>query len=211
MNRNLLILGATGKTGRHLVDLALSRKHRVTAFVRSPHKLARSDEALTIVLGDPLQTGELTRALHGHDAVLSVLGPSPREAFRPHSLLAECAASTVAAMESTGLKRLAILSAALLFPGQGLGFAVMRLFIRHHIRDLVAMEAVVQGTSLDWTIARPPRLIETPEEGYRSASGALPPGGFSMSFRAVARFMLEAVEQATFSREVVGLRGPGRR
>ncbi len=210
MNRNLFILGATGRTGRHIVELALSRKHRVTAFVRSPHKLMRSDAALTILQGDPLQADQLARALPGHDAVLSVLGPSPREAFRPHGLLAECAASTVAAMESAGLKRLAILSAALLFPGQGIGFALMRGLIRHHIRDLVAMEAVVQATGFDWTIARPPRLVETPEEAYRSASGALPRGGFSMSFRAVAKFMLDCVEQATFSREVVGLRGPGR-
>ncbi len=209
MTRNLFILGATGRTGRHLVDLALGRKHRVTAFVRSPHKLARATPDLTILQGDPLQADQLARALPGHDAVLSALGPGLREAFRPHGLLAECAASTVAAMERAGLKRLVILSAALLFPDQGLRFVLMRRLIKHHIQDLEEMEAVVQATTFDWTIARPPRLVETPEEAYRGASGTLPRGGYSMSFRAVATFMLDCVEQATFSRAVVGLRGPG--
>ncbi|BDG02921.1 NAD(P)-dependent oxidoreductase [Anaeromyxobacter oryzae] len=210
MAPNLFILGATGRTGRHLVELALARSFRVTAFVRSPHKLARSDAALAVVQGDPLQADQLARALPGHDAVLSVLGPTPREAIRPHRLLAECAASTVAAMESAGPKRLVVLSAALLFPDQGLRFAVGRWLLRNHVEDLEEMEAVVQATAFDWTIARPPRLVEAPEEAYRSAAGALPPGRFSMSFRAVARFMLDCAEQATFSREVVGLRGPSR-
>ena len=206
MTRNLLVLGATGRTGQHLVDLALSRKHRVTAFVRSPHKLSRTDAALTIVGGDPMQSEQLARALPGHDAVLSVIGPPARQALRPHSLLAECATSTVAAMGSAGTTRLVILSAALLFPNQGIRFALFRRLIRYHVEDLVAMEAVIRATPLDWTIARPPRLVETREEAYRGAAGELPQGGFSMSFRSVARFMIDCVEQATFSREVVGLR-----
>jgi uncharacterized protein YbjT (DUF2867 family) len=37
----LLILGANGKTGTQLVDLALARDHEVTAFVRSPAKVTR--------------------------------------------------------------------------------------------------------------------------------------------------------------------------
>ncbi len=52
----LFILGATGGTGKHLVDLALQRGHHVTAFVRSPQKLPRH-ERLTIVEGDPRQSG----------------------------------------------------------------------------------------------------------------------------------------------------------
>jgi putative NADH-flavin reductase len=206
MSLNLFVLGATGKTGSHIVDLALHRGHRVTAFVRSPQKITRRESSLTVEKGDPLQADQLARALPGHDAVLSMLGPPARDAFRPSTLLTECAASTVAAMESTGVRRLAILSAALLFPEEGLLFRMFRRFIRQHIGDLVAMEAVVQATAFDWTIARPPRLVQTPEETYRAECGALPPGPFSMSFRAVAAFLLDCVEQGTCLHEVVGLR-----
>jgi hypothetical protein len=73
------------------------------------------------------------------------------------------------------------------------------------IRDLGAAEEIVRATSLDWTIARPPRLIDTSDEAYRTTRDALPAGGFSMSFRAVAAFMLTAVQHRTHVHEIVGL------
>jgi hypothetical protein len=56
-----------------------------------------------------------------------------------------------------------------------------------------------------WTIARPPRLINTSDERYRATRDALPSGAFSMSFRAVAAFMLDTVEHRTHVHQVVGL------
>ena len=162
---NLFVLGATGNTGRHIVDLALERGHSVTAFVRSPDKITRRDKALTVVAGDPLRVDPLARALRGHDAVLSALGPPPREAFRPNTLLSEGAATAFAAMKTAGVERLAIVSAAMLFPEKGLQFVFIRWLLKHHVRDLLAMEAVVQATALDWTIARPPRLTKSADAG----------------------------------------------
>ncbi|XYH95900.1 NAD(P)-dependent oxidoreductase [Sorangium sp. So ce1128] len=201
----LLVLGATGRTGQHILDLGLARGHHLTAFVRSPQKIARRDGALTVVAGDPLQADQLARALGGHDAVLSALGPPAREAFRPSTLLAECAASTVAAMTTAGVQRIAIVSAALLFPEKSLRFTLFRQLLKHHLRDLVAMEAVIQASRCDFTIARPPRLVDARGERYRSAREALPPGAAAMSFRAVAAFLLDCVEQRTHAREIVGL------
>ncbi|WP_437873927.1 NAD(P)-dependent oxidoreductase [Sorangium sp. So ce363] len=206
----LFVLGATGSTGTQIVDLALARGHQVTAFVRSPRKIARRDKALTVIEGDPLRVEKLAPALRGHDAVLSALGPSGREAFRRSTLLAECAATTVAAMKTAGVGRLGSVSAALLFPEKALRFVVFRWLLQHHIRDLVAMEAVVRATNFDWTIARPPRLIKTSAETYRSERDALPAGAWEMSFRAVATFLLDCVEQGTHSREIVGLAGAAR-
>jgi uncharacterized protein YbjT (DUF2867 family) len=205
MPLRFLILGATGRTGTQALDLALARGHHVTAFVRSPQKVLRRHPALAIVRGNPLHADELARALPGHDAVLSALGPSGREAFRPSTLLAECAASTVAAMERADVHRLLMVSAALLFPGGGLRFALFRRLIRHHIQDLVAAEAVVRATPFEWTIARPPRLVATPEVAYRSERARLPAGAWSMSFRAVGAFLVDCAEQRTHVREIVGL------
>jgi putative NADH-flavin reductase len=208
MTLRLLVLGATGHTGTQILDLALARGHQVTAFVRSPQKTVRRHPALAIVRGDPLQVDQLADALPGHHAVLSAIGPSGREALRASTLLAECAASTVAAMERVAIQRLLMVSAALLFPGGGLRFALFRQLIRHHIRDLVAAEAVIRATPFDWTIARPPRLLASPEDGYRGEREGLPPGAWSMSFRAVAAFLLDSAEQGTHLREVVGLARP---
>ena len=200
-----LVLGATGRTGRHLLDLGLARGHRLTAFVRSPQKITRRDAALTVIAGDPLKAEPLARALVGHDAVLSALGPSGRDAFRPSTLLTECAACTVAAMVTAGVDRVAIVSSALLFPEDRLTFTFFRWLIKHHLRDLTTMETILQESGRDFTIARPPRLVDGPEESYRSERAALPEGAAVMSFRAVAAFMLDCVERHTHPREIMGL------
>lgn len=201
----LFVLGATGHIGTQFVDLALARGHSVTAFVRSPKKITRNESALTVIEGSALSVDELARALPGHDAVVSSLGPAAREAFRPSTLLAECAASTVAAMNVAAVRRLAIVSAALLFPYRQVGVAFLRWLLKHHVRDLVAMEAVVRATNFDWTIARPPRLVASPRQAYRQEHDALPKDGWTASYRAVAAFMLDCVEQGRHSREIVGL------
>ena len=201
----LLILGATGNTGTQLVDLALARDHEVTAFVRSPANVARRHPRLKVLQGDPHSADELAAALPGHDVVLSALGVRPPDAFRPHTVLQDCAASTVAAMTRAGVGRIVLVSAAVLFPEKGVRFAFFRWLLTQVRRDLEAAEQIVRATSFEWTIARPPRLIQTSDEGYRATRDALPNGAFSMSFRAVAAFMLDSVEQRTHVQQIVGL------
>jgi putative NADH-flavin reductase len=207
MALRLLTLGSTGHIGTHVIDLALARGHRVTAFVRSPQKIHRNDASLSVIQGSLLSTDALASALKGHDAVLSSIGPPMGEAFTASTLMAESAASTVAAMSWAGVRRLLVVSAAVLFPDSRLAFRFFRWLLRQHARDLVAMEAVVRATEFDWTIARPPRLVKKPDESYRSERDALPAGAWSMSYRAVAAFLLDSVERGTHAREIVGLGG----
>ncbi|TMD53495.1 MAG: hypothetical protein E6I85_08270 [Chloroflexi bacterium] len=47
----LVVLGATGRTGRLVVEQALAAGHTVTALVRSPEKLATSSSNLRVVAG----------------------------------------------------------------------------------------------------------------------------------------------------------------
>ncbi len=201
----LSILGANGKTGTQLVDLALARNHQVTAFVRSPEKITRRHPNLQVLHGDPRNVHEMARVLPGRDAVLSALGVRPPQAFRPHTLVQECAASTVGAMTRAGVKRLVLVSAAVLFPGKGLFFDFFPFILTQVRRDLGNAEEIVRATSLERTIVRPPRLINTADDIYRSERDVLPASGYSISFRAVAAFMLDAVEQRMYVREVAGV------
>jgi len=201
----LFVLGANGRTGTQIVNLALLRGHEVTAFVRSPQKLKPAG-SLAIVRGDPRRPEAIAAALPGHDAVLSAIGPPPREALlRRSTLLTDCASATVEAMTASGVSRLAIVSAAVLFPGKGLYFAFFRWLLKYHAHDLCGMEDLVRASGLSWTIARPPRLTNSPEVSFRALRDALPPGSRAMSFRSVAAFMLEAVERRSHVAEVVGL------
>ena len=201
----LFVLGATGHTGTHVVDIALSRSHDVTAFVRSPQKITRRDPRLRVVAGNPLEVDQLAKQIVGHDAVLSALGVRPPQAFRAHSLVGECAASTTAAMTRTGVNRIVLVSAAVLFPEGGLTFAFFRWMLQHIGRDLKTAEDIVRSAQVDWTIVRPPRLTNGSDSSYRIASEALPPKGNVATFRAVANFMLDSVEQSSHLRELVGL------
>jgi len=200
----LFVLGATGRTGAEIIALAQTRGHQVTAFVRSPQKL-KPAPSLTIVRGDPLRPETITAALPGHDAVLSAIGPHPREAFRPSTLVADCARATVNAMAASGVARLAIISAAVLFPEKGLYYAFFRWFLQHHARDLHAMEDIVQASGLAWTIARPPRLTKSDDAAFKALRNRLPPGSRAMSYRSVAAFLLDAVERRSHVGEIVGL------
>src|SRR5436309_1409850 len=69
----LLLLGATGGTGRQLLSQALEAGHEVTALARSPEKL-NAQEHLLIQRGDATDPQALDGAVAGQDAVLSALG-----------------------------------------------------------------------------------------------------------------------------------------
>ncbi len=72
--KRVVVFGATGGTGRALVQQALERGHRVTAFVRDPDRLPLQHARLQKIVGDVLQPHTLTAALLGQDAVLCALG-----------------------------------------------------------------------------------------------------------------------------------------
>src|SRR5215831_9595503 len=111
----IFVIGATGRTGREVVEQALARGHDVTAFVRSPEAIGLTNEKLTVIKGEATEEDQLVKAMQNHDAVVSTLGP--RKPFKPSSLLHDSALATTRTMQRSGVKRLLILSAAAHFPG----------------------------------------------------------------------------------------------
>jgi len=188
----LFVIGATGRTGREIVQQALARGHQVTAFVRSPGNITAKSERLTVLKGNVLDENQLFNAMQNHDAVISTLGP--RQVFKPSSMLHDSALAITRAMERAGVKRLVVLSAAAHFPG--IPNRIGSFIMRNHMRDSLAMEEIVQSDDLDWTIARPPRLTQEDYSTYRSREGAAPKMGFTVSRKAVAAFMLDAIEHS---------------
>jgi putative NADH-flavin reductase len=197
----LFVIGATGRTGLEVVQQALVRNYHATAFVRSPENISLKNERLTVLKGNAMEENELFRAVQNHHAVVSTLGP--REVFKPSSMLHDSAVATTRAMNRAGVKRLVVLSAAAHFPG--LLNRIASFIMRKHMRDSLAMEAIVQASGLDWTIARPPRLTQENYTTYRSREDAAPRMGFSLSRKAVAASMLEAIEQRKHFHKIVGI------
>jgi putative NADH-flavin reductase len=203
---HVFVLGATGGTGRPLVEQARERGHTVTAFVRSPEKMGAPREGVRVVKGDPLSAAELAAALPGHDAVLSALGGL---GLGRSTTLGDSARSIVSAMKTAGVKRLLVVSAAVLFRDAGLLATVARhTFLRNVAVDSAEMERVVMESDLDWTIARPPRLTHGPRTGrYHLADGHMPPGPQVVSRADVAHFLLDDLADGKHLRRIVGLTG----
>jgi putative NADH-flavin reductase len=197
----LFVIGATGRTGLEIVKQALARGHHVTAFVRSPESITLKNERLTTLKGDAMDEDQLSDAMQNHDAVVSTLGP--REVFKPSSLLHDSALATTRAMKRSGVKRLVVLSAAAHFPG--IPNRIASFILRNHMRDSLAMEQIVEVSGLDWTIVRPPRLTQEDYTSYRSREDAAPRMGFTVSRKAVAAFMLDAIEQTKHFQKIVGI------
>jgi putative NADH-flavin reductase len=197
----LFVIGATGRTGREIVEQALARGHHVTAFVRSPQGVKSRNERLTVVEGSAMDENGLVNAMQNHDAVVSTLGP--RQVFKPSSMLHDSAVATTRAMQCSGVRRLVVLSSGAHFPG--IPNRIASFIMRNHLRDSLTMEEIVKRSGLDWTLARPPGLTQEDYLTYRSREDAAPARGFSLSRKAVAAFMLDAIEQKRHFEKIVGI------
>jgi len=202
----LFILGATGGTGRHLVQQALARGHEVTALVRSPQKITRRDPKLTVITGDPLGATDIRAALPGHDAVISALGPhTPARTTAAR----DSARAAVGAMRDAAVNRLLVVSGALLFSDVGLLaplFFVVRGLFSNVAQDHREAEQHVMNSGLQWTISRPPYLSDGPLTGvYRVREGGHPPLGLRISRADLAHFLLDAVDKNSYLHKVVGV------
>jgi putative NADH-flavin reductase len=199
----VLVLGATGGIGKFLLEYATARGHEVTAFVRSPQKIALKSERLRVVPGDLLHADQLAQVLPGHDVVLSAFGPST---LRRVTTRGEFGVALAAAMEQSGVPRVLVVSSALVFEEQNaIGKLLRGTLFRNLIPDMTAMEAAMEKDALEWTIVRPPRLTNGPlTRSYSVADGRLPKG-MTVSRACVADFMIKEAERPAHTRQIVGL------
>ncbi len=193
----LLVLGATGPTGRHVVDQGLAAGHEVTAFVRDPAKLPVRHERLRVVAGDLTFDGPaLDDAMRGQDAVISAIGVG--QSFAPRRLFELSMPRVIAAMERAGVKRIVQISAF----GVGDTFAQIPLVPRIFVRTLLARiytdkekgEEILKRSDRDWTLVYPAGLTNGPRTGNYRFGEHVELRGFPTISRAdVADLMLRAV------------------
>lgn len=204
----LLIFGATGGTGRNLVEQALAQGHHVTAFTRSPEKITLQHPNLRVVKGDILDYDSIDAAMPGHDAVLSALGVY---LFKKNTVLSDGTRNIIRAMEKHGVKRLVCESA--------LGIADSRdqvslfvdlifypLLLRHFFPDKERQELHIRQSNLDWVIVRPARLTNGKRTGqYRHGFGPHEKIKGVISRADTAEFMLQQLTEDTYLRKTPGV------
>lgn len=206
-----VIFGATGPTGRLIVEQALAAGHDVTAVSRRPGAL-RPRPGLTVVAGDVLDPEAVRRAVAGADAVLSSLGtPLTR---RPVTVYSRGAATIVEAMHRHGVRRLLAVSSSVMDPawrptGERFFNTVMDpLFNRRMGRtvhdDMRRMEALVRGSDLDWTLVRPSGLFDHPAVTRYTVERDVADGLFTARAD-LAASMLGQVDDTRFVRQAMAV------
>jgi putative NADH-flavin reductase len=192
----ITVFGATGGTGRQVVQQALDAGHAVTAVVRDPARLPVRADDLTVVTADVFDPAALQPTVAGADRVISALGAQPN-AKTP--VRARGAEAIVAAMQATGTRRLVVVTSAGHLPDVADGFLtravvkpLIRTFMSGQLDDYARTDAAVTGSGLDWTIVRPGWLKNGAHRPYRTSLDEGTRGANSISRHDLAHFMLAA-------------------
>ena len=202
----LTVFGATGRTGREIVQQALASGYEVIAYARDPSKLGIAHEHLTVVQGGLSDRVMIERAISGADAVISVLGPRGGSKDKP---LTQGMQNITAAMDKQDVRRL-IVSSTLSARDQNdlpelrakaLVFLV-RLTMHAAYEEIVGIAETVRASDLDWTIVRLAMLNNKPKSG-RVRAGYLGRGevGTWISRADIADFMLQQVHDKKYVRQ----------
>lgn len=200
----ILILGATGRTGRLLVNLALQSGHEVIAFVRNPENL-QPQAHLTLVRGQLDEVEKMKVA--AKDCEVALVALSLSHETRHESLMPIAAAS----LSQTGIKRVIWLSAL------GVGSTLENTqfpyrfaaenFLKVPFADYEKGEAILRNSGVNWTTIHPGNLgAASHAPKFVPASPEIKCSGFpaSVDRRAIASYMLGIIEQSsTFGQKIL--------
>ncbi len=216
----ILIVGATGGSGRAAVDHFVSLGYHVTAFSRSASRQFQRSHLLTPYDGDVMNETDVDQAVQGHDAVIVTLGISEnplRVRFFGSKGTADDVRScgtrnVIAAMHRHGINRLVVQSSYGVGETRGLLGAVDKLFFRlllkPQIADTEVQEQIVRASAMDWIIAQPVHLIDSKDRAtdpFVSTNGKT--RAMKVARGSVARFLARAALQPDYIGQSVAVSG----
>lgn len=197
----VIVFGATGTVGKHIVEQALEQGHHVTAFTRNPASVQVQHERLSVAQGDVKDATSAAKAVAGHDAVIVALGGG-----RNGNVRAPGTAAVIEAMRQTGVRRLIVQSTL----GAGdsrvyLNFLWKRIMfgmlLRAAYADHQVQEQHVRASDLDWTIVRPSAFTDGPRTGeYLRGFSPEVKSKLKISRADVADFVLEQLTDDSYLR-----------
>jgi len=199
----VLILGATGPTGGHVLAHALEAGDAISVLARRPEALAAIKDRITIFQGDATSVDDVARAAEGQDAVIAALGRG--SSLRPEGLFTGSTRAVVEAMTRAGVKRLVWLSSygvgETIRTASPLQRLMYRTVLRSTYADKAASERTLRASGLELTIVYPTTLTNKPARGaYRAAETIRMKGMPSISRADVGSFLHKAAHDSEWSR-----------
>jgi len=199
----IVIFGATGETGKQLVEQALATGNEVVVYARNPSKLNVSHEHLTVIQGELSDAALIETAVKDTGAVLSALGPRGGSKNKP---LTQGIQNIIAAMKKQGISRLIVTSTlSAKDPKDKPDFKTKALVnlvkttMHAAYEDIVGSAETVRVSDLEWTIVRLAALNNKPKSekvkvGYVGTGEV----GMSISRADIADFMLKQIEDTKY-------------
>ena len=205
----ILVFGATGPSGKCLVEQALAAGHIVTAFARNPDKITTRHERLKIAKGDIQDAASIDAAMAGQEAVLSVLGVRK---LGKNSILSEGTKSILESMKRNAIRRFICMTSLEVGDSKGQSpwyfrWIILPFLLRRVFEDKEIQERYIRESGLDWVIVRPAMLTNGPHTGvYQHWIGPEPKNVSHKISRADSvDFMLKQLTASEFLGKAAGL------
>lgn len=194
----LLVIGSTGRTGKHVLTQGLQRGHQITAFSRRPKELTNVEKLAGVVHGDALNLDDVRKAVQGQEGVIMAGGGSG------------IVCNLIIAMREANVKRLVITSSRSVVMTKPKWMAsLVWWFFREPYADLCRAEGMLEFSGLDWSIVRGTMLNDKPFTGQvhidfeADATG----GDWQLSRADYAMTLLDVLENPHLSRKALGVGG----
>lgn len=194
----LALLGATGGTGRHILERASARGHEVTALARTPSKLDGAAGKARVIQGDARDADAIDELVRGQEAVVSALGTTSRTAT---TVCSDSGRLVLEAMKRHEVPHFVAITAGAIVRDPGLPamfrFVVQPILLRVFAgtyQDMMRLEGLVRDSDRRWTLIRPSQLTDaSPADNYRVSERPLP-RGWSVSRSDLADLVVRRVE-----------------
>ncbi|EEU36192.1 uncharacterized protein NECHADRAFT_97508 [Fusarium vanettenii 77-13-4] len=227
---HFLLLGATGRTGKHVVSELLSQGHTAVALVRTAGSITPCP-GLTVVTGSPLSKPDIQKALSAAPSFTTSAAIVTLNTVRksdspfapqlsPPRFLADSCANVCEVLENAGIYRIVVMSTA----GVGDSWASLpwlsKAFmgwtnIKYALEDHGLVDKEIRSTKMDWTLVRAVRLefdnpkkkTDTKKDVQTLGSDGVGMGmADSVSVASAARFLVKVAVERLFSKSAVVIR-----
>ena len=187
MPSRLLVLGATGGSGKQIVAQAREAGHEVTAYDRK-------------------SGSSIAQAMPGHDAVISAIGRG--KSFSANGLIAGVVPEILDGMKAAKIRRLIFMSALGVGDSYQDSPLLPRIFFNTLLRGIYADKLIgdqlIRKSDTDWTIVQPSVLTDGPLTGkYRSGERLELKGMPQISRADTAQFIVRQVGDSSNIRKTV--------
>lgn len=201
------ILGATGRVGSNIINLALKDSAEVTALARDLNRIEIQHERLRVIEGNVLNENDIKKAIEGSDIVISALGTDQ------NGTLAKSMPQIINKMEEDGVRRIITIGTAGILQART-DLNLYRFQSTESKRKtttaaedhLAAYKVLSNSNNLCWTVVCPTHLIDgEATEVYRTEKDILPEGGSKITVGDTAHFAWDLCKKNIYENSRVGI------